>query len=53
MKKHKPTSIVCDQQGSRSYGFQCVKGFSAQHRRGGIEKQCRQCIEEEDGDLKT
>jgi len=52
MKKREHTSIVCDQEDSRSYGFQCEKGFTMEHKRGpgrsgaGITAHCMRCIQE-------
>jgi len=52
MKKREHTSIVCDQEESRSYGFQCEKGFTMEHKRGpgrsgdGITAHCMRCMNE-------
>lgn len=50
MKKPKPTSIVCDQPDSRSYGFQCEKSFTHEHQRKGLAAHCNRCISEEKED---
>lgn len=47
MKKRQHTSIVCDQEDSRSYGFQCEKSFTHEHQRKGLRPHCIRCKSEE------
>jgi len=44
--KRKQSAIICNKTESRSYGYQCEKGFTAEAVRRGINSHCLKCIKE-------